>query len=191
ETVTTNNISEQQLVTMMVGRDIERLFPQRKGHELADGEEVLLRVEGLTVGQRVKDISFSIRRGEIVGFSGSICAGRTEAMRAIVVADRITRGEIYWKGEKISPKSPRKSIRMGLGLLPEARKTQGLVLQQPIRVNATLVSQKGNGYIDHKAERDRVSELLASVSTRYGSIEDNVESLSGGNQQKVALAKWL
>lgn len=191
-TVDTPSISEEQLVTMMVGREIEQLFPARGGSFLTGEEQTeLLRVEGLSVGDRVKDVSFAVRRGEIVGFSGLIGAGRTETMRAIFGADRKTGGEIFWKGEKVSPKSPRKSIRMGIGLLPEDRKGQGLVLEQPIRTNATLVSQRGNGFISAKAERRKVTELLEKVATRYGSVEDNVESLSGGNQQKVSLAKWL
>lgn len=192
DTVDTSSISEEELVTMMVGREIAQLFPEREGHAPEGNEqEELLRVENLTVGDRVKDVSFSVGRGEIVGFSGLVGAGRTETMRAIYGADKRTGGEIFWKGEKISPKSPRKSIRMGIGLLPEDRKTQGLVLQQSIRVNTTMVSQRGNGFIDAKTERVKVTDLLGTISTRYGSVEDNVESLSGGNQQKVALAKWL
>lgn len=191
-TVDTSSISEEQLVTMMVGREIEQLFPAREGPGLTREEQSeLLRVEGLSVGDLVKDVNFTVRRGEIVGFSGLIGAGRTETMRAIFGVDKKTGGEIFWKGEKISPKNPRKSIRIGIGLLPEDRKGQGLVLEQPIRTNATLVSQRGNGFIGAKAERRKVTELLEKVATRYGSMDDNVESLSGGNQQKVSLAKWL
>lgn len=80
---------------------------------------------------------------------------------------------------------------MGIGLLPEDRKTQGLLLKQPIRINTTLVSRQGNGFINHRKEKAEVKSLLAQIATKYGSTEDNADSLSGGNQQKVALAKWL
>lgn len=192
DTVETSSMNEEQLVTMMVGREIAQLFPAREG-SASDWEnsEELLRVEKLSVGDRVKDVSFTVRRGEIVGFSGLIGAGRTETMRAIFGADRKSSGEIFWKGKPFAPRNPREAIRKGIGLLSEDRKGQGLVLEQPIRVNSTLVSQRGNGIIDSRAERRRVIDLLNGISTRYGSINDNVASLSGGNQQKVSLAKWL
>lgn len=192
DTVETSSITESELVTMMVGREIEQLFPERKGYVPEGGEaEELLRVENLTVGDRVNDVSFTVRRGEILGFNGLVGAGRTETMRAIYGADKRTSGNIYLHGEKVSPKNPRNAIRLGIGLLPEDRKTEGLVLEQPIRINTTLVAQQSNGFINAKTERLSVEELLATISTRYGSVEDNVDSLSGGNQQKVSLAKWL
>lgn len=186
-TVEVAEITKHDLVTMMVGREIEQLFPPR---DAVIGEEIL-RVDGLCAGDRVKDVSFNVRRGEVVGFSGLVGSGRTETMRALFGVDKRTGGTVRWKGEAISPKNARDAISMGIGLLPEDRKSQGLVLAQPIRINSTLVSQEGNGFIDAKRERTFVTDLLERVSTRYGSIDDPVDSLSGGNQQKVSLAKWL
>ena len=187
DTVRVDGFTQEELVTMMVGRDIEQLFPDR---DATIGEEILT-VEGLSVGDLVKDVSFSVKRGEVLGFSGLVGSGRTETMRAVFGVDRRSAGTVMWKGEAFEPKNPRAAIRQGIGLLPEDRKSQGLILQQPIRINTTLVSQSGNGFINAKKERGFVRDLLEKIATRYGNVEDNVESLSGGNQQKVSLAKWL
>ncbi|SIT73148.1 sugar ABC transporter ATP-binding protein [Edaphobacillus lindanitolerans] len=187
DTVETASITKEQLVTMMVGREIEQLFPERNAEI---GEEIL-RVENLAAGDLVEDVSFSLRKGEVLGFSGLVGSGRTETMRAIFGADKKSSGKVRYFGEEVNFRSPKQAIRKGIGLLPEDRKTQGLLLKQPIRYNATLVSRQGNGFINHKKEQQEVRELLARIATKYGSTEDNADSLSGGNQQKVALAKWL
>lgn len=187
DTVETASITKEQLVTMMVGREIEQLFPERNAEI---GEEIL-RVENLKTGDLVEDVSFSLRKGEVLGFSGLVGSGRTETMRAIFGADRKTSGKVLYFGEEVNFKNPKQAIRKGIGLLPEDRKSQGLLLKQPIRYNATLVSRQGDGFINHKKEQEEVRKLLARISTKYGSTEDNADSLSGGNQQKVALAKWL
>lgn len=187
DTVLTREITQEALVQMMVGREIEELFPSRTSNI---GEEIL-RVEKLNAGPQVKDVSFSLRRGEILGFSGLIGSGRTETMLAIFGIAHPDSGSIFWRQERVAPKSPADAIALGMGLLPEDRKQQGLILEQSIRVNSTLVSQRGNGFIDARAERTKVEEILRKLSTRYVSIENRVDSLSGGNQQKVSLAKWL
>lgn len=187
DTVETANITKEQLVTLMVGREIEQLFPERNA---TIGEEIL-RIENLCTAGLVEDASFSLRKGEVLGFSGLVGSGRTETMRAIFGADRKTNGKVIYFGEEVEIKNPKMAIKLGIGLLPEDRKTQGLLLKQPIRINTTLVSQQRNGFIGHQKEKDRVQALLAQIATKYGSTEDNVDSLSGGNQQKVALAKWL
>ncbi|MDF2611796.1 MAG: lantibiotic transporter permease [Lachnospiraceae bacterium] len=190
-TVPTASINKEKLVTMMVGREITQMFPKRNAKI---GKEIL-RVENLNAGGLVKDVSFSVKEGEVVGFSGLVGAGRTETMRAIFGADRIDSGKIVYFGEEIRFKSPKQSIKKGFGLLPEDRKKQGLLLEQSIRMNTTLASmhkvKNKLDIINHKKEKDYVKQLLASISTKYGSSEDNVNSLSGGNQQKIALAKWL
>ncbi|WP_297747403.1 sugar ABC transporter ATP-binding protein [uncultured Tessaracoccus sp.] len=187
DTVNVDDITQAQLVKLMVGRDIMQMFPERHA-EIGDE---LLKVEGLCAGDRIHDVSFNVRRGEVVGFSGLVGSGRTETMRALFGADRRTGGTVIWKGKEIAPKNPRAAIRMGIGLLPEDRKSQGLVLPEPIRINSTLVSQVGDGFINAKKERAFVTELLDSLTTKYGKVDDPVNSLSGGNQQKVSLAKWL
>ncbi|QKI81551.1 sugar ABC transporter ATP-binding protein [Kroppenstedtia eburnea] len=187
DTVGTSSITKEQLVTMMVGRKIEHLFPERHAEI---GEEIL-RVQNLSTADLVKNVSFSLRRGEVLGFSGLVGSGRTETMRAIFGADRKTSGKIGYFGKEVDIKNPKQAIKLGIGLLPEDRKTQGLLLKQPIRINTTLVSRQGNGFINHRKEKAEVKSLLAQIATKYGSTEDNADSLSGGNQQKVALAKWL
>lgn len=190
-TVPTDFIDKQKLVNMMVGRELTQLFPPRKA---AIGKEVL-RVEALNSGQLVKNISFHVKSGEVLGFSGLVGSGRTETMRAIFGADRKDSGDIIYFGKKVNFKNPKEAIKSGFGLLPEDRKKQGLLLEQSIRVNTTLAAMgkitNGFGVINHKKEKKYVKDLLSEVATKYGDTEDNANSLSGGNQQKIALAKWL
>lgn len=190
-TVPTETINKEQLVTMMVGREITQMFPKRNAKI---GKEIL-RIENLNAGNLVRNVSFSVREGEIVGFSGLVGAGRTETMRAIFGADKVDSGKIIYFGKEVRFKSPKQSIKNGFGLLPEDRKKQGLLLEQSIRMNTTLASmhkvKNRLDIINHKKEKDYVKKLLAGIATKYGSTEDNANSLSGGNQQKIALAKWL
>lgn len=191
DTVETNCISKEQLVTMMVGREISQMFPERSAKI---GQEVL-RVEGLCVGQVVKNVSFCVRSGEILGFSGLVGSGRTETMRALFGADKKDSGKITYLGKPVVFRDCRSAISHGFGMLPENRKEQGLLLDQSIRINSTLavLNKKISkaGFLPHSREKNFVRELLESISTKYGSTEDKVNSLSGGNQQKVSLAKWI
>lgn len=191
DTVDTPSISKEQLVTMMVGREISQMFPKRN---VKIGEEVL-RVKGLYAGKTVQNVSFYVRSGEILGFSGLVGSGRTETMRAVFGADKKERGEITYLGEKVTFLDCRSAINHGFGMLPENRKEQGLLLDQSIRINSTLtvLNKKISkaGFLLHGKEKNFVRELLGSISTKYGSTEDKVSSLSGGNQQKVSLAKWI
>ncbi|RSK53255.1 sugar ABC transporter ATP-binding protein [Bacillus canaveralius] len=189
-TVETSLINKEELVEMMVGREITQLFPERKA-EIGGG---ILKVENLSAGNMVKNVSFSVKSGEVVGFSGLVGSGRTEAMRAIYGADKKNSGKVIYFGEEVNFKDPKEAINKGLGLLPEDRKKEGLLLEQSIRMNTTMASMfkiKKLGVINHKKEKEYVKQLLASISTKYGSMENNANSLSGGNQQKIALAKWL
>jgi ribose transport system ATP-binding protein len=154
----------------------------------------VLEVKNLKAGSMVKDASFYVRAGEIVGFSGLVGSGRTEAMRALFGIDPIASGEMMYMGERTRFKDPRTSIRRGFGLLSEDRKKEGLLLFQSIRKNATMTSLgkvSRAGLLNHGKEKVLVKDLLASLSTKYGSMEDDARSLSGGNQQKVAVAKWV
>lgn len=189
-TVSTASLNKEELVSMMVGREITQLFPERNAKI---GEEIL-KVENLNAGDMVQNVCFSVKRGEVVGFSGLVGSGRTEAMRAIFGADKRDSGKVIYFGEEVSFKDPKEAILNGFGLLPEDRKKQGLLLEQSIRMNTTLASMfkiKKLGVINHKKEKAYVKDLLASISTKYSSMEDNANSLSGGNQQKIAFAKWL
>lgn len=180
-------VTQPSLVQMMVGRDLEQMFPQR---DHRPGRE-LVRVQGLSSGTRVKDASFHVRAGEVVGFAGLVGSGRTELMRAVYGADPTASGTVSIEGARVPSRSPRSSIARGIGFVPEDRKGQGLALEQSIRFNAGLVRNSTNGYINPAKDRRFARDLLARISTRYSSLEDPVSSLSGGNQQKVSLAKWL
>lgn len=189
-TVNTKDITKDSLVSMMVGREIEQLFPERKAEI---GDEALV-VEHLYAGEAVKNVSFSVKKGEIVGFSGLIGAGRTETMRAIFGADKIDSGKVKYFGEEVQFKNPKEAIENGMGLVPEDRKKQGLLLEQSIRMNTTLAAMKKIkkfDIINHHREKAYAKELLESIRTKYGHIDDEANSLSGGNQQKIVLAKWL
>lgn len=167
------------------------MFPERHAKI---GEEIL-RVEHLNAGALVKDVSFNLKAGEVLGFSGLVGAGRTETMRALFGADKKDSGKVIYFGKEVDFKDPMTAIRNGFGMLPENRKEQGLLLKQSIRMNTTLTILNTKiahgGVINHKQEKEFAKKLLASISTKYGSTEDNADSLSGGNQQKVALAKWV
>ena len=191
KTVETSSVNKHSLITMMVGREITQMFPDRK----AKIGKVVLDVKKLNAGKMVNNVNFNIKSGEIVGFSGLVGAGRTETMRAIFGADKKSSGKVVYFGKEVGFKNPSQAIFNGFGFLPEDRKKQGLLLEQSIRMNITLASmyrvKNKFDIINHKKEKAYVKELLSSIKTKYGSLEDNVNSLSGGNQQKIALAKWL
>jgi ribose transport system ATP-binding protein len=179
------------LIDMMIGRELTALFPARHA---TIGEEVL-SVKGLNRGSIVQDVSFSMRAGEVIGFSGLVGAGRTETMRLVYGADKLDSGAIYLYGKKISVHSPVDSLRYGIGFLPEDRKQLGVIQGMSIRINATLASIRKieNRFrcINKKKEKSFVNKLIDSLSIKLRSMEDNVSTLSGGNQQKVSFSKWI
>jgi ribose transport system ATP-binding protein len=192
ETVSTCQINKHRLVNLMVGRELSDLFPYRN----ATIGDVALRVTDMNAGRMVRNVSFEVRSGEIVGFGGLVGSGRTETMRAIFGVGRKESGTILYFGRDAIFRDPKDAVVKKLGMLPEDRKKQGVLLDQSIRINVTLSALQKITYpigfiINHKKEKDFVKEVLASISTKYSSIENNVNSLSGGNQQKVALAKWI
>lgn len=183
-------VTNNDLIHMMIGRELTQMFPKRN----AEIGEVVLKVENLNVGNKVKNVSFEVRKGEVLGFSGLVGSGRTETLRAVFGADKITSGKITLMGKEVSFKEPRDAVEMGLGYLSENRKSLGLLVNQSIRINATLTSLHKickKGFIRHKYEKEQVKSLLGKISTKYGSVEDKVNSLSGGNQQKISFAKWI
>ena len=185
------DIDQAGLVHMMVGRELKDLFPRR---EATIGERIL-EVRGLSVDGCVHDVSFDVRAGEVVGFYGLIGAGRTETMRAIFGADRRRSGDVRLGGRPVDNRSPRHAIRSGIGMLPEDRKQQGLLLGSSVRINAMLSPLNPAwgfaGYIDHRRERKRTEEMMRTLRIKARDSEIAAGSLSGGNQQKVALAKWV
>ena len=184
-------IDERGLVQMMIGRELSDLFPPRK----ASLGEMRLQVEGLCAGPLVRDISFQARAGEVLGFSGLVGSGRTETMRALFGAERSSAGSIRLDGQLLRNRNPREAIGHGIGLLPEDRKQQGVLLEMSIRINAALRPNSPYtgrcGWIDGRRERAGVEALRKQLRLKTGSIEQAVGDLSGGNQQKVALMKWV
>ncbi len=188
----TEDLDMDQLIRMMVGREIKEKYPK----ESAPRGEELLRVEGLTCGDKLKDISFTLYRGEVLGIAGLVGSGRTRLVRCIFGAEKVDKGEIYLGGRKLDIRAPWDAIRYGIALLPEDRKVQGLVLNNTVRFNTTLASLdkliKGLfGFLDLRAEAEKVSYFIDKLKVKTPSMEQIVKYLSGGNQQKVVLAKWL
>jgi ribose transport system ATP-binding protein len=184
------DVDREAIIHMMVGRELKDEFP-KQFFEL--GAE-RLRVEGLTRAGLFEDISFNLRQGEIVGLTGLVGAGRTEVARAIFGADRITGGQIVLDGKPVTVRSPQDAIRQGVGLLTEDRKNQGLVLGMTVRENTTLSNLSAlvwGPFIDRKQERSVAERFVRDLQIKTPSIEQTAQNLSGGNQQKVVLAKWL
>jgi ribose transport system ATP-binding protein len=184
------DISREQLIKMMVGRELKDEFPKE---DFERGEE-RLRIESLTRDGVFEDVSFSLHQGEIVGLTGLVGAGRTEVARAIFGADALTSGSVYLDGKAVTVRSPQDAIRRGIGLLTEDRKNQGLVLGMNVRENTTLanLSSLVSGlFISRSRERETTKRFIDELQIKTPSTEQTVQNLSGGNQQKVVLAKWL
>lgn len=155
---------------------------------------VVLKVEHLNAGRMVQDISFELHKGEILGFSGLMGAGRTETARALFGADIKDSGQIFVNGKEVFIKSPKDAVDNGIGYLSEDRKQFGIVLQKTIAENTTLASMKNykkRGFIDKKKENEVAKKYVDELKTKTPGIEQMVMNLSGGNQQKVVIAKWL
>lgn len=184
-------VSEDDLIRAMVGRDIRRAFPKRRA---SPGPEVL-RVEGLRLPGRKGSVAFSVRAGEVVGVAGLVGSGRTELVRAIFGADPVAGGRIWVGGQLVRIRRPEDAIRAGIGFVPEDRKGQGLVLAHPVRHNLTLAVLRRLlgplGVIRLGEERALAAHFIERLKIRAVSDLQPVGSLSGGNQQKVVLARWL
>jgi ribose transport system ATP-binding protein len=191
--VATRRIGEvtvPELVKLMAGRELGDHFPRRR---TAAGEEIL-RAEGVSRAGVLSDVSFSLRRGEIVGVAGLMGAGRTELARILAGADRPDGGRVFVRGRAVSLHGPKDAIRHGLALLPEDRKTQGLVLKLPVRANVALPNLHRFarlGVVDERAESELAQRQTDDLRIRTTGIAQLVGQLSGGNQQKVVLGKWL
>lgn len=180
----------QMLVNLMVGRSIDQFFPEKQ----ADIGEELLRVEGLSRVGVFADVSFSLHAGEILGLTGLVGAGRTEVIEAICGVTRPDSGQIFIKGQPQQVASPHAALKSGLGLLPEDRQKQGLILPWSIADNVTLstLSQfTRGGLLKQGAKHQKAQENIKRLAIKAQSENDLVESLSGGNQQKVVLSKLL
>ncbi|MCT4783957.1 MULTISPECIES: sugar ABC transporter ATP-binding protein [Exiguobacterium] len=181
--------SFEAIVKEMVGREIGERYPDRK----ATIGDVVLEVNGL-IGNRFHNVSFDVRAGEIVGFSGLMGAGRTEVMRALFGADRAKAGTVKLNGKPIRIKKPSDAIHHGIAFLTEDRKGEGLLLDFSLRENLSLptLDRRAKGtMISRRAEEQFADSYLKKLRVKHHSMEQKVKSLSGGNQQKVVLGKWL
>ena len=193
EYIWTKAVSEtdnDDLIAGMVGRTLDNLFPKEFGTK----GSVALKVENLEEGGVLYGVNFEAYNGQILGFAGLVGAGRTETMRAIFGADPIDGGKIYIQGKEVNIKSPRQAIAEGIAFLTEDRKGQGLVLAQSIRTNLILANLKGfsNGpFLNEKKIEEEGQKNISSLRIKTPSIDEIVGQLSGGNQQKVVIGKWV
>jgi simple sugar transport system ATP-binding protein/ribose transport system ATP-binding protein len=191
-TAATADETPQTLVNAMLGRSIELTFPDRRFPP--EDAPVVLSVRGLTRAPALSDVSFDVRAGEILGLAGLIGSGRSEVARAIFGADRLDSGEVAVEGRRVRVRSPRAAVRTGIAMLPEDRKSQGLLMLRSIAENVTLphlpvVSRAG--VVEERRERRGAADAMRQVDVRAKRPSVRVGTLSGGNQQKVLFAKWL
>lgn len=185
-----SDISKDELVQMMVGRQLTQQYPKRSANI---GEEVL-RVENLAVKGKLNNISFSLRKGEVLGIAGLLGSGRTELARAIFGLERIASGSIHVKKKMRKIRSPQKAIDLGIGFLTEDRKMQGLVMLLSVKENISLPSVarlSRFGVMNTAEETEAAQRFVNDLRIKTPSLEQKVMFLSGGNQQKVVLSKWL
>jgi rhamnose transport system ATP-binding protein len=186
-----SEVSRQQLIQMMVGRELSAVFPKREV-QLGD---VVLELRDLGCSESgIRDINLSVRAGEIVGLAGLVGAGRTELARAIFGLTPADSGEIFLRGEPVRIGSPREAIKRGIAYLPEDRRRHGVILDMQIGSNITLASldqiSRGAG-LDFRREREIAGDYARRLGVKTPAIYAPVATLSGGNQQKVALSRWL
>ena len=184
-------VTKSELIRMMVGREVEAIFPKR---EIVIGEP-LLTLEGVTSrAAGVRDVSFTVRRGEIVGLAGLVGAGRTELARVLFGLEPLDGGTIQLGGRSIRPKSPEEAIAHGLAYLPEDRRRHGVILDLGVDANLTLAALTAiskHGFLDHDAEAAIARGLVQKLGIKTDQLTTPVRNLSGGNQQKVSLGRWL
>lgn len=192
DTVVTNQVAEKDLIKMMVGRDLGDVFTDLdRNKNIGD---VLLEVKDIS-SDYVKPVSFQLRRGEVLGFSGLVGAGRTEVMRALIGADKLRGGEVILEGKKISNRSPRDAVNNGIVLVPEDRKLQGILANLSVsgNINMALLEKNANklGVIDKKKEKQEAEKGIRDFKIKTPSPDKKIIELSGGNQQKCIVARWI
>lgn len=191
-TLITKDSTKDDIINMMVGRVIYE--DPKTESAVAKDAPVVLKVEHLNAGRMVRDVSFELRKGEILGFSGLMGAGRTETARALFGADPKESGDIYVNGQKVEIKTPQDAVKCGIGYLSEDRKRYGIVVDKTVAENSTMASlenfMKGL-FIDKKKEDQIAQQYVETLKTKTPGVDQLVVNLSGGNQQKVVIAKWL
>ena len=191
-TLITKDCTKDDIINMMVGRVI---YEDPKTENMVPKDApVVLKVEHLNAGKMVQDVSFELHKGEILGFSGLMGAGRTETARAIFGADPKESGDIYVNGKKVTINNPQDAVKAGIGYLSEDRKRYGVAVQKTVAENTTLANLEdfcSGLFIDKKKEKTAAQKQVDALATKTPSVDQLVVNLSGGNQQKVVIAKWL
>jgi ribose transport system ATP-binding protein len=191
-TLLTRDASIDQIISLMVGRTIYESSPELPENP---SQEVALEVRNLNRGRVLRDVNFSLKKGEILGFAGLVGAGRTEVARAIFGADIYDSGEIFIEGQRVQIKSPRDAVTHGIGYLSEDRKRYGLALSMDVKENIAMAAMKKFlrwlGWVDFKSAAARGREMVQALNIKTPTLEQKVKFLSGGNQQKVVVGKWL
>jgi len=192
DTVATKDVTTAQIIKMMVGREI---YETSEANSESSKNEIVLEVKNLNRGNAIKDVSFNLRKGEILGFAGLMGSGRTEVARAIFGADPVDSGEVYVNGKKVKIKQPIDAVRHGIGYLSEDRKRFGLMLDLNVELNIVIASLKNYvnfiGGVNKNKTRKESSKWVDTLKIKTPSLDQKVKNLSGGNQQKVVLGKWL
>jgi len=181
----------KEIISMMVGRNLEDMYGSSGERNIG---ETVLEVRNLSQGKRLVNLGFNVRSGEILGVAGLVGAGRTEMAKAVFGADKRDSGEILVDNKPVNIRSPQDAIQAGLGYLPEDRKLQGLFLKMAVRTNissANIASISRNGFLQERTEKDLAQLFVKQLNIRTPSINQFARNLSGGNQQKVIIAKWL
>lgn len=189
DTLNNEDADIPQIVSLMVGREFDRTYKR----ECCCSDEIALKVSGLT-NKKLKDIHFELRRGEVLGLTGLVGAGRTELVEAIFGEDKYDAGEIYVGGEKVEISCPADAINTGIGLIPEGRKTQGLCLNLDVQNNITLVKRKDYttlSFINSRIEKTAALGIKNQLDIKTPSLSQKIKYLSGGNQQKAIIGRWL
>jgi len=189
-TMPLNTVNRQELINLMVGRELGLEYPK----DIIETGETILEVDHLTRRGVFHDVSFDLKKGEVLGISGLVGSGRTELVRAILGVDKVTSGTIKYKGKEIVNKNFKQAIDRGFSLVPEDRKKQGLIQIFSVRENICMVSIDkliSYGIINGRKERLKAEEYVKKLNIALSSIMTEVQYLSGGNQQKVVVAKWL
>ena len=191
DTVVTKETTHDDLVALMVGRKLGDLYQKHENYS----DDIILKVENLASGKEVKNVNFELRRGEVLGFSGLVGSGRSETMECIFGLRHKDSGHIYIENEEVDIKNVKTAINAGIGLVPEDRKQSGIYPIQGIRFNATIeILDKflKKGRYNRKKEIELARKYVDEVmQTKYSSIEQEIGKLSGGNQQKVIISRWL
>jgi len=189
-TSNTDQMNRQELISLMVGREIGETYPEKK----YDSDEVILEVRDLCTEALLKNVSFELHRGEILGFAGLVGAGRTELARAVFGADPTASGEIFLEGKKVHVRNTSHAIGVGIGLIPEDRKQHGILAEMTIKQNISFSAYRNIntfGLIRGREEERIASDFKEKLNIKTPDLNRKVKNLSGGNQQKVVLSKWL